>query len=73
MHYSHARPIASDEKIELRLPINTPLEDVMDAWIIAVVGKMGTQVQAASPLHIAAGTISRRLNRKRKPLRIAAT
>jgi hypothetical protein len=63
----------SDEKIELRLPINTPLEDVMDAWITAVVGKMGTQLKAAYALHIAPGTISRRLNRKRKPLRIAAT
>jgi len=58
----------SGEHIELNLPMDTPLEEVMDAWITAVVGRTGTQLRAAFNLHITPETISRRLNRHRKRL-----
>lgn len=61
----------SDVRIELDLPMNTPLEEVMDAWITAVVAKAGTQLKAAVALRIRPETISRRLNRRRE--RPAAT
>jgi hypothetical protein len=56
----------NDQEIELRLPIDTPLEEVMDLWISAVVAKAGTQLKAAYALHIRPETVCKRLNRRRK-------
>jgi hypothetical protein len=66
MRYSNRREELSTEKMTLTLPINTPVAQVLDAWISAVVARVGTQLKASVYLDIAAGTISRRLNHRRR-------
>jgi hypothetical protein len=66
MRYSHRREDLSAEKVNLSLPINTPVVEVLDMWISAVVAKVGSQDRAAFYLDIAPATVSRRLNRRRR-------
>ena len=66
MKYSNRREDLSAEKITLTLPINTPVAEVLDAWISVVVAKVGTQQEASRYLDIAAATVSRRLSHRRR-------
>jgi|GEM_PF-1126321 hypothetical protein len=69
MKYSNARAELRAEMMTLALPVNTPASEVLDRWIMAVVARVGTQLEASRHLGLTPATISRRLNHRRQTKR----
>jgi CRP-like cAMP-binding protein len=66
MRYSNGKEELIAEDLTLTLPISTPVPEVLDKWILAVVARVGTQRGASHYLGMAPETISRRLNHRRR-------